>query len=104
MLFGYSNSSNSGNITETNHGGQDLLVMKLNSSGNILWQKLYGGLNSEFQRSFSKTADGGYIIAGYSASDNTGDITDTNNGQYDLWLMKLDANLNIVNVHDIGQR
>lgn len=106
MFFGTSSSSNTGDITATGNGGIDLLAMKLDSSGNILWLKLYGGLGSESPKSFSKTADGGYIIAGLSpsASANTGDITDTHNGWNDLWLLKLDSSGNIVNVPDIGQR
>ena len=35
--MGYTNSFSPGNLTE------DILIIKINASGNVLWSKLYGG-------------------------------------------------------------
>ena len=59
----------------------------LNSNGNILWQKSLGGSNIDIANSIKQTNDGGYIIAGYSKS-NDGDATG-NHGDYDFWILKL---------------
>lgn len=104
-LFGNTASSNSGTITATGNGGSDLLIMKLNSSGAILSQQVYGGSAGDVGKSISKTTDGGYIISGYSESSNSGNIMDTNNGYYqDCWLIKIDASGNIANVPNVGQK
>ena len=65
----------------------DVWVLKLSSTGDVEWQKVYGGLGHEIQRSgrnmvtILETGDGGYIFA-----------CDTNSfgaGWTDLWLVKL---------------
>lgn len=61
--------------------------MKLNSSGNIQWQKSLGGSGSEGANSIQQTTDGGYIVAGGSGS-NDGDVTG-NHGGGDFWVVKL---------------
>lgn len=78
--------SNNGDVN-TNHGGQDAWVVKLNSSGAIQWQKPFGGTFNEFINSIQLTADGNYIVAGQAISNN-GDVTG-NHGDTDAWIVKL---------------
>jgi hypothetical protein len=42
----------------------DLLVVKLNSSGYVVWYTFLGGSGNEIVGSIQQTTDGGYIIAG----------------------------------------
>ena len=70
--------------------------MKLDGSGNIVWNKLLGGANFEVAKSIVQTTDGGYIVAGYSLSTATGDVTGTTHGGYDFWIVRLDGSGNIV--------
>jgi hypothetical protein len=44
----------------------DILVMKLDPAGDIQWQKTYGGTGYEWANDIQQTADGGYVIVGYS--------------------------------------
>ena len=68
-------SSNSGTLTGiTNNGGKDGWVMKLNSAGGIVWQKLLGGSGDDILYSARQTTDGGYIISGNSYSSNSGTL------------------------------
>jgi hypothetical protein len=53
----------------------------------IVWEKSFGGTNSDSAASVQRTADGGYIIAGKSRSIN-GDLTE-NHGSYDAWLIRI---------------
>lgn len=79
-------------------GKEDFWVVKLNASGNILWQQALGGTEFEEARSVDQTNDGGYIVAGWSGWDNpnNGDVTG-NHGDYDFWIVKLsDAAHNLV--------
>ena len=68
-------------------GYADLWVLKLNADGSIAWQKTYGGWSSDVATSIQQTSDGGYIVAGGTASFGA--------GSSDLWVLKLDSNGNI---------
>lgn len=84
-----STTSNNGDVTGY-HGGTDLWIVKLSSSGLIQWQKTLGGTNADFtfgSESIQQTKDGGYIVAGASASNN-GDVTGVQGGS-DYWIVKL---------------
>jgi type 1 glutamine amidotransferase len=87
IVAGYT-SSNDGDVTG-NHGYDDIWVLKLNSLGAIVWQKTLGGTSDEWLSSIQQTADGGYIVAG-STSSNDGDVT-TNHGGRDFWVVKLNS-------------
>ena len=65
-----------------------------NTPPTIQWQKSLGGSFIEKAYSIQQTNDGGYIVAGYSDSNN-GDIT-VNHGGYDYWIVKLDSSGNPV--------
>ena len=77
-----------------NAGGDDYWIIKSDSVGNIQWQKVYGGSGTDWARSISKTSNGGYIVAGYSQSNNQ-DVSG-NHGRYDFWILKLDSVGNII--------
>jgi hypothetical protein len=87
ILVGFSTSSN-GDVTG-NHGSSDCWVVKIDSIGTIEWQKSLGGTNSDFAQSIKQTSDSGYILAGYTNS-NDGDVSG-NHGNYDYWVVKLNA-------------
>lgn len=85
ILVGRSNSED-GDLTE-NYGLDDYWIVKLNSLGNLVWQKSLGGSNLDYGYSIQQTADGGYIIAGRSDS-NDGNVTG-HHGNTDFWVVKL---------------
>ena len=87
IVAGYTNS-NDGNVTG-NHGNIDYWVVKLSVTGTIEWQKTLGGTQDELAYSVQQTRDGGYIVAGFTNSNN-GDITG-NHGGSDMWIVKLSS-------------
>ncbi|MES2587761.1 MAG: T9SS type A sorting domain-containing protein [Bacteroidota bacterium] len=86
ILGGYGSSTDGDG--STNQGLNDFWVMKIDNTGNKIWQKSYGGSSQDFANSIKETNDGGYIVAGSSKSNN-GDVTG-NQGEEDLWVLKLD--------------
>jgi len=67
-------------------GGYDLWLVKTNSSGNMQWNKTYGGTNYDEACSVAQTNDGGYIIGGYTSSYGA--------GVSDFWLIKTNSSGN----------
>ncbi len=87
IIAGTTNSNN-GNVSG-NNGSTDFWIVKLDSLGTIQWQKCLGGSGYDVANSIQQTTDGGYIIAGYTSSNN-GDVSG-NHGDRDYWVVKLDS-------------
>jgi len=91
-----------GTTNSYSYGSRDFAIYKLNSSGNKIWFKHYGGTDSDYGDSVQQTSDGGYIVAGY-----TGSFT---YGGYDFAIYKLNSSGNKVwfkhyggTNHDVGE-
>ena len=104
ILGGYSDSGLSGDKTGNARGLNDYWVVKLNTAGNIQWQKSIGGSGDDILRSIWPTSDGGYILGGSSSSPASGDKTENTLGglgqsgsvvRSDYWVVKLDTAGNI---------
>lgn len=92
-------TSNNGDVSG-NNGGSDYWVFKIDSIGNIQWQRSYGGSGGDYAYAIQQTYDGGYIVAGLSGSSN-GDVSG-NHGAGDYWVIKLDTGGNIQWQHCYG--
>lgn len=68
-----------------------LCLMALPSSAqDILWEKSYGGVHSEYLFDAIPTADYGFILAGSSLSGKSGNKDRENVGDLDYWIWKMD--------------
>jgi len=97
-LSGFS-SSRDGDLPE-NKGSFDGWILKIDASGNKLWSKSYGGSDEDNLNGIIQMADGSYILAGNTKSNN-GDIS-LNKGALDEWIIKVDATGNKVWVKTYG--
>jgi arginine repressor len=75
-------------------GSGDIYVVKLDSSGNIVWTKTIGGNSDDFARSIIQSSDGGYVVAGLTQSFGAGD--------WDMYVVKLDSSGNVIWTQTIG--
>ncbi len=91
--------SNNGDITN-NYGIADWWVIKLQTNGNLSWQKTYGGSGFDRANCIQKTNDGHYIIAGNTVSSD-GDVIITHGGS-DAWVVKIDDLGNILQQTTVG--
>lgn len=79
--------SNDKNV-RSNNGGSDLWVIKISTTGNLIWEKSFGGTNFDSGRAIHKSNNDGFIIVGSSRSTNNGFL---NKGQNDAWLLKISS-------------
>lgn len=77
-----------------NHGESDIWLIKIDDAGNLVWDKSYGGTQFDAAQSVSLSSDGGFLISGNSKSTDID--TNANAGENDIWLIKTDANGNMV--------
>jgi hypothetical protein len=87
IIAGVTNST-SGQVSG-NQGGQDFWVVKLNSTGNLVWQKCLGGSSGDSARSVRVNQDGSFIVIGTTNSNN-GNVNG-NHGSTDIWAVKLNT-------------
>jgi predicted secreted protein len=75
-----------GPTTSFGAGSMDIWVIKTDSTGNMLWNKTYGGTGMDYMDQMVRTVDGGYAIAGFTTS--FGAVGS------DAWLVKIDMSGN----------
>jgi gliding motility-associated-like protein len=85
IVCGRSNSSD-GLVTDS-RGNRDFWIVKTNSNGDVEWTNSFGGTSGEVAYAVHQTPVGGYMIAGYSESDDI-DVID-NYGDWDYWVIKI---------------
>ncbi len=81
--------SDDGNImisgtTDATTIGSDGLVIKIDTSGNIIWQDTFGYEKQDQLQGGVNTSDGGYIVAGNSIATDTSGY-----GAWDGWIIKM---------------
>lgn len=69
-------------------GAGNYWIVRLNTEGDVVWQKFLGGNRFERATSIQQTSDGGFIVAGYSSSSG-GDVTGNPLGGTSFWIVKL---------------
>ncbi|MCF6342376.1 MAG: T9SS type A sorting domain-containing protein, partial [Bacteroidales bacterium] len=85
LLTGYSFSYDI-DVTD-NHGSSDMWVVKTYNNGLINWERSLGGSKTDGANAMAFSSDFGYLIAGYTAS-NDGDVEESS-GNIDMWVVKL---------------
>ena len=77
-----------GNTTSFGAGGTDAVLLSINSVGDTLWTKTYGGNGYDYGFDLKETTNGDLLISG--TTDNVGQ------GMKDAWLMKVDISGNVI--------
>ena len=101
-LFLGDTRSSDGDVS-TNLGAIDIWLVKIDTAGNVLWEKTYGGTGGERPSTVHMTTDGGYIVSGFTTSSD-GDVQ---SNQFPgflpiAWFLKVDSAGNIEWERTIG--
>lgn len=88
-----------GSFSEASGGGSDLLALKMNSSGDVLWVE-QAGLTKGATNGYERCETGAIDRSGnlYCAGTTCGSIADTNGGQDDIFIMKLGIDHNMEDI------
>ena len=91
LMLATTRSPQSGNISQGPIGTFDIWAVKLDQSGNVQWDKRYGGSSQTGGSSVVQLSDGGYLIGGYTDSPISGDVSEVGYGTFDFWILRIDA-------------
>ena len=81
-------SSDSNDVDiNNNKGSYDFWTIKLSSSGDLIWEKSFGGSEIDEAKAIAATNDGNFLIVGDTRSNDT-DVS-TNSGAADVWIIKI---------------
>ena len=72
--------------------GYDYHVVKLDQNGNTVWDKYFGGTRHDYLTTSIATQEGGFLLAGTSFSNQSGEKKINNLGGSDVWVIRLDEN------------
>ena len=75
-------------------GSYDFWAVKVDKNGNFEWERSFGGTSIDEAQDITQTQDGGYAITGNTFSQDT--QVSENNGESDIWLIKIDENGNLL--------
>jgi hypothetical protein len=90
FVLGGNTLSDDGDVVGQHGLSQDVWLIKISKTGTILWQKCFGGEGWEQANGMMQTTDGAFALAGYTDSDNNGDVSAIR-GVSDAWLLKASA-------------
>lgn len=96
LLASFSESGLNGNKTAPSKGNEDFWLIKIDDQGNEIWQNSYGGTGNDYLSDFIELSDGTILITGSSNSSVSGDKTSASKGLLDYWIIKIDANGNVL--------
>ncbi|MEZ5199038.1 MAG: hypothetical protein R2764_22445 [Bacteroidales bacterium] len=89
-------SSSSDGDVGGNYGSYDYWIVKISVTGTLEWEKNLGGSNDDEPNTIKQTADGSYIVGGYSLSsdyDVPSNYHDySSNPTFDYWIVKIGPN------------
>ena len=93
-------TASEGEGSSLRHGVGEFWCHKVNMNGEIIWRRFFGGSNNDRSYDAIETLDGGFILVGTSESQDF-EITNPN-GSYDMWIVKISSNGELIWEKSIG--
>lgn len=94
QVYVIASSTSSTGLFSENSGREDMHLIQLNTNGNVVKSTHFGGNFSDIPTDLTKTHTGDLLMVGYSQS--TEGFFDSNRGQYDMWVVRVDHAGNLI--------
>jgi len=99
----YSGTVNVGENGVTSSGGNDALLVALDTNGNLLWYTAFGGTGEEYIKCITTDSDNNvWITGGFSQTMTLGNFQLTSNGARDIFIAKYNPTDGWLNAVSIG--
>ena len=100
IYFGCMTYSSNGDIQSGNIGGLDIWIVKIDTSGQIIWEQTYGGSRDDYA-AYLIYLENGNILA-YGATFSSDHDVNINYGYLDIWIWEISPQGEIVNSRVFG--
>ncbi|MBL4650868.1 MAG: SBBP repeat-containing protein [Aureispira sp.] len=100
----FENTVDFGGFTKTANGAKDIFLMKMSSSGTVLWVEAFGGV--DYDHSSDLVIDDAmniYLTGGFRQSATFGSQTVISNGEIDAFVFKMDQSRNLIWLRTLGK-
>lgn len=92
-----------GTYNFTSMGGQDFILMKHDTSGNLIWAKAFGGTGNDIETALSTDADGNVLVGGhFDGTINFDAFSLTSSGSLDGFVAKINSSGTVIWVKKVG--
>lgn len=102
LIQGLSSNHAGNEKSENSMGGMDMWMIKIAPDGSKISDKVFGGINNEYEGDMIVLNDGNILLSISSNSPFNVDKNDALKGTSDVWMLKLDPNLNILWSENFG--
>ncbi len=83
------------------HGSYDILIVSVDTVGNVLWERCYGGSGRDYPQKIIAAGNNEYYVLGKTKSTD-GDVQSGNHGSYDFWIFKINSAGDLLWEHTYG--
>ena len=66
--------------------------MRIDANGSKLWDKTYGSTGDDWFYGLTQANEDGFLLTGHSDSNATGDKSESSEGRWSIWSVRIDAN------------
>jgi len=95
VAAGHTFTSLNQDVSNLNRGYSDYWALKVDSTGVLVYDKIFGGDSTDNLSAIVPTSDDGYLLAGSSASGRNGEKSEDSKGGFDYWVIKINKNGNV---------
>ncbi len=88
-------------VTDTYKGRRDIWIVKIDSKGKKQWDKLFGGMYRDELGAIVPLKNG-FLLAGSSESEISGNKSEKSRGGFDFWVLRIDLKGRIIWQRTLG--